>query len=245
LAGFTGKSPSDLSLTFAKEKVMPENYRKLEGMRFDFVSGSVAKESDHIACTFTFNAVLDFTHFVHMSDAYVPGYLDSYINAITPRLDGVAHHALYNRFNSAAGNIGTVKELVSVFSSPNNYYDIWSSIGGGLLMRYHKPQFHMIGDQLQVTGGQDFRWEIEPRIKRKIEPQDVPDIYFVWALSVLKADPDNPFHEPEKIVTLGDSEESLVDVGGKQIRKGTRYLVGRNLRLGEINPEQILTAGYP
>jgi len=135
--------------------------------------------------------------------------------------------------------------LVSVFSSPNNYYDIWSSIGGGLLMRYHKPQFHMIGDQLQVTGGQDFRWEIEPRIKRKIEPQDVPDIYFVWALSVLKADPDNPFHEPEKIVTLGDSEEALVDVGGKPIRKGTRYLVGRNLRLGEINPEQILTAGYP
>jgi len=240
---------------------MPEDYRKLEGMKFDFVSGSVVKESDHIACTFTFMAMLDFTHFVHMSDAYVPGYLDSYINAITPRLDGVAHHGLYNRFNSAAGNIGTVKELVSVFSSPNNYYDIWSSIGGGLLMRYHKPQFHMVGDQLQVTGGQDFRWEIEPRIKRKIEPrikrkieprikrkiepQDVPDIYFVWALSVLKADPDNPFHEPEKIVTLGDSEEALVDVGGKQIRKGTRYLVGRNLRLGEINPEQILTAGYP
>ena len=224
---------------------MPENYRKLEGMRFDFVSGSVAKESDHIACTFTFNAVLDFTHFVHMSDAYVPGYLDSYINAITPRLDGVAHHGLYNRFNSAAGNIGTVKELVSVFSSPNNYYDIWSSIGGGLLMRYHKPQFHMIGDQLQVTGGQDFRWEIEPQIKRKIEPQDVPDIYFVWALIVLKAYPEDPFHQPEEIVTLGDSEEALVDVGGKPIRKGTRYLVGRNLRLGEINPEQILTAGYP
>lgn len=224
---------------------MPDNYRKLEGMRFEFVSGSVVKESDHIACTFTFMAMLDFTHFVHMSDAYVPGYLDSYINAITPRLDGVAHHGLYNRFNSAAGNIGTVKELVSVFSSPNNYYDIWSSIGGGLLMRYHKPQFHMIGDQLQVTGGQDFRWEIEPRIKRKIEPQDVPDIYFVWALIVLEADPDDPFHQPEQIVTLGDSEETLVDVGGKQIRKGTRYLVGRDLRLGEINPEQILTAGYP
>ena len=224
---------------------MPDNYRKLEGMRFEFVSGSVVKESDHIACTFSFMAMLDFTHFVHMSDAYVPGYLDSYINAITPRLDGVAHHGLYNRFNSAAGNIGTVKELVSVFSSPNNYYDIWSSIGGGLLMRYHKPQFHMIGDQLQVTGGQDFRWEIEPRIKRKIEPQDVPDIYFVWALIVLKAYPEDPFHQPEEIVTLGYSEEAFVDVGGSPIRKGTRYLVGRDLRLGAINPAQILTAGYP
>jgi len=103
----------------------------------------------------------------------------------------------------------------------------------------------MVGDQLQVTGGQDFRWEVEPQVERKIEPQDVPDIYFVWALIVLKADPDNPFHQPEEIVTLGDSEEALVDVGGKPIRKGTRYLVGRDLRLGAINPEQILTAGYP
>ncbi|WP_282412755.1 hypothetical protein [Pseudomonas sp. PS01299] len=228
---------------------MQENYRKLEGMRFEFVSGSVAKESDHIACTFTFKAMLDFTHFVHMSNAYVPGYLDSYINAIKPRLDGVAHHSLYNRFNSAAGNIGTVEELVRVFSSPNNYSDTWSSNGTGLLARYHKPQFHMVGDQLQVTGGQDFRWEVEPeverKIERKIEPQDVPDIYFVWALSVLKAYPEDPFHQPEEIVTLGDSEEALVDVGGKPIRKGTRYLVGRDLRLGAINPEQILTAGYP
>ena len=220
---------------------MPENYRKLEGMRFEFVSGAVAKESDHIACTFTFKAMLDFTHFVHMSNAYVPGCLDSYINAIKPRLDGVAHHSLYNRFNSAAGNIGTVEELVRVFSSPNNYSDTWGSNGTALQMRYHKPQFHMVDDQLQVTGGQDFRWEVEG----EIEPQDVPDIYFVWALIVLKAYPEDPFHQPEEIVTLGYSEEAFVDVGGSPIRKGTRYLVGRDLRLGAINPAQILTAGYP
>lgn len=99
----------------------------------------------------------------------------------------------------------------------------------------------MVDDQLQVTGGQDFRWEVEG----EIEPQDVPDIYFVWALIVLKAYPEDPFHQPEEIVTLGYSEEAFVDVGGSPIRKGTRYLVGRDLRLGAINPAQILTAGYP
>lgn len=216
---------------------MPENYRKLEGMRFEFVSGSVAKESEHIACTFTFKAMLDFTHFVHMSNAYVPGYLDSSTNAIKPRLDGIAHHGLYNRFNSAAGKIDNVRALVNVFSSPNNYFDIWS--GNGLQMRYHKPQFDTVGNEIKITGGQDFRWENEQEIK----PQDVPNIQFNWALSVLKAHPHDPFHEPEEIVTLGYFEETFVDVGGKQIRKGTRYLVGRDLLLGEIKPKQILTAG--
>jgi hypothetical protein len=237
LAGFTGKSPSDLSLTFAMEKVMPEDYRKLEGMKFDFISGSVVKESVHIACTVTFMATLDFTDFKHMSNAYVPGYLDSSTNAIKPELEGVAYHGLYNRFNSAAGKIGNVRALVDVFSSPNNYFDIWS--GNGLQSRYHKPQFDTVGEQIIITGGQDFRWEDE----REIKPQDVPNIHFTWALSVLKAHPDIPFHEPEKVVIFGYSEQEYVEVGGKPIRKGTRYLVGRDLLLGEINPKQILIAG--
>lgn len=220
---------------------MLENYRQLEGMRFEFVSGAVVKESVHITCTVTFRAVLDFTHFVQMSNTYVPGYLASQHNAIKPVLEGVAHHSLYNRFNSAAGNIGTVEELVRVFSSPNNYFDIWAGIGNGigLQMRYHKPQFDMVGGQLQVTGGQDYRWEDE----REIKPQDVPDIHFSWGLNVLKAHPDDPFHQPDEIVRFGYAEQAFVEVGGRPIRKGTRYMVGRELRLGAINPKQILTAG--
>lgn len=216
---------------------MQENYRKLEGMRYEFVSGSVVKESVHIACTVTFMATLDLTHFKHMSNRYVPGYLDSSTNAIKPELEGVAYHGLYNRFNSAAGNIGTVEALVRVFSSPDNYFDIWS--GNGLQMRYQKPRFDTVGDQIKITGGRDYRWEDE----REIKPQDVPNIHFTWALSVLKARPDDPFHEPDEIVRFGYSEQEYVEVEGRPIRKGARYLVGRDLLLGEINPKQILIAG--
>ncbi|MBK5299909.1 MULTISPECIES: hypothetical protein [Gammaproteobacteria] len=221
---------------------MAVDYRQLEGMRFEFVSGAVVKEPVHmLTCTITFMALLDFTHFKHMSNVLVPGYLASQQNAIRPVLEGVAHHRNYNRFGSAAGKIDTVEALSKVFSSPDNYFNIWAGIGDGigLQMRYHTPQFDMVGGHLQVTGGQDFRWEDE----REIKPQDVPDIHFTWTLNVLKAHPDDPFHQPEEIVRFGYSEQAFVEVGGRLIRKGTHYMVGRELRLGAINPKQILTAG--
>ena len=50
------------------------------------------------------------------------------------------------------------------------------------------------------------------------------------------------FHESEEIVTFGCPEQEYVEVGGRPVRKGPRYLVGRDLLLGEIKPEQILIA---
>jgi hypothetical protein len=214
------------------------DYRQLEGMGLEFVSGSVVQELAHmLTYTVTFTAVLDFTHFVQMSNVYVPGYLASEHNAVKPVLEGMAYHVFYNRFGSAAGNIGTTDALSKVFASPDNYLNEWADVG--LQRRYHKPRFDMVNGQLQVTGGQDFRWEDE----REIKPQDVPDVHFSWTLNVLKASPDDPFHQPDEIVRFGYAEQAFVEVGGRPIRKGTRYMVGRELQLGAINPKQILTAG--
>lgn len=52
-----------------------------------------------------------------------------------------------------------------------------------------------------------------------------------------------PLIAPATAVVLGYAEEDFVVVEGTRMRRGTRYMVGRELQFGAINPKQILTAG--
>ncbi|MEO8645041.1 hypothetical protein [Pseudomonas sp.] len=214
-------------------------YRKLQGMALEFVSGVL--EEDRLERTISYSAAfdmaLDFTHFVQMANAYIPGYLNSPINAIRPELDGIGYHNSYNYLSTAAGNIGDNHALFDVFTPSSNYMNEW--VGGGLEARYHKPQFNVVDGRLQVVGRKDYRWEDN----REINVEDLPVIRFQWALNLMlghtfSVDP----KAPSSVVLLGYAEEDLVEVEGLQMHRGTRYMVGRTLHLGPIHKEQVLTA---
>ncbi|MGF6125646.1 hypothetical protein QF019_000835 [Pseudomonas frederiksbergensis] len=108
-------------------------YRKLQGMELEFVSGRLEENpaGRSIGYTVTFDMSLDFTHFVQMANLYIPGYLSSPVNAIRPELDGLAYHYDINYLSDAAGNIGDNAALFDLFIHPDFYMDEWSS-GGGL-----------------------------------------------------------------------------------------------------------------
>lgn len=80
-------------------------YRKLQGMELTFVEGELKRNNGErtISYSVTFDMSLDFTHFVQMANVYIPGYLDSPINAIRPELDGLAYHYSYNYFSARQG----------------------------------------------------------------------------------------------------------------------------------------------
>jgi hypothetical protein len=220
--------------------VMAElEYRKLQGMALEFVSGVL--EEDRLECTIsysaTFDMTLDFTHFVQMANAYIPGYLNNPINAIRPELVGFGYHHSYNYFFDAAGNIGDNHALFGVFTSSGNYMDEWSD--EGLEERYHKPQFSVVDGRLQVVARKDFRWGRG----REISVEDLPVIRFQWALNLMRGhDFSVAPKAPSSVVVLGYAEEDLVEVEGLQMHRGTRYMVGKALHLGPIHKEQILTA---
>jgi len=219
--------------------VMAEReYRKLQGMALEFVSGVLEENQLErtISYSATFNLTLDFTHFVQVANAYIPGYLSNPINAIRPELDGFAYHYAYNYFFDAAGNIGDNRALFDVFTSPRYYMDQWSS--GGLEERYHKPQFSVVDGRLQVVSRKDFRWEN----KREINVEDLPVIRFQWALNLMLGHDFFDQKAPSSVVVLGYAEEDFVEVEGLQMHRGTRYMVGKALQFGPINKEQILTA---
>ncbi|MGF6125645.1 hypothetical protein QF019_000834 [Pseudomonas frederiksbergensis] len=78
---------------------------------------------------------------------------------------------------------------------------------------------------------------------RQIEISDLPVIPFQWALNLLKGDEVQPSDvAPETIVVLMYCHEDLVEVEGRQMFKGMRYIKGPQLRFGDILPGQILTA---
>jgi hypothetical protein len=217
--------------------VMAEHeYRKLQGMALEFVSGVLEEDrlERTISYSATFDMTLDFTHFVQMANAYIPGYLNSPVNAIRPELDGFGYHASYNQFFDAAGNIGDNHALFDVFTHSRNYVDEWST--EELQDRYHKPQFSVVDGRLQVVARKDFRWEN----KREINVEDLPVIPFQWALNLMLG------HPGQKtlitIVVLGYAEEDFVEVQGLQMLRGTQYMVGKALHFGPIHKEQILTA---
>lgn len=216
-------------------------YKKLHGMELEFVSGIVKEKPCEraIGYSVTFKESLDFLDFKHMANSYITDYLDSPINAIRPELDGFAYHHSYSYFSDAAGKIDNNAALVNVFSSPDDYMDQWSS--GGLERRYGKPEFNIVDGHLQITARTDFRWEDD---NRQIVIGDLPIIRFQWALNILEGHFVSPeVAAPTTKVVLGYAQEDLVEVEGLQMLRGTLYMIGRKLELGEIRKEQILTAG--
>ncbi|ROM78266.1 hypothetical protein BK654_09815 [Pseudomonas brassicacearum] len=220
-------------------------YKKLEGMNLEFVSGMLEANGGEraISCSFTFDMTLDFTRFVKMANGYIPGYLEHDINAIRPELDGLAYHVSYNYFADAAGNIGSNEALFRVFGHPDYYLNDWSS--GGLEKRYGKPAFQIIDGRLRINARTDFRWE-DP--KQLIEIADLPIIQFQWALNLMEGHwslperPSSDIKAPSTVAVLMYANEDLIEAEGLQIFRGTRYLRGRALDFGPIKPEQILTA---
>ncbi|WP_238541972.1 hypothetical protein [Pseudomonas sp. GM50] len=221
--------------------VMAESqYKKLQGMELAFVSGVLEENSLEraIGYSVTFRMSLDFTHFVLMANQYIKGYLNDPLNAIRPELGGLAYHYSYNYFFGAAGSIKSSLALFEVFTNPLYYMTEWSA--GTLQRRYGKPGFAVVDGKLQVTARMDFR----RKDKRPMLIGDLPVIQFGWALNLMQGHKFSfPLTAPATVVVLGYAEEDFVAVGDTRMRRGTRYMVGRELQFGAINPKQILTAG--
>jgi hypothetical protein len=216
-----------------------EGYRQLSNMKLAFVSGALERDADRkvLSYTVTFRLSLDFVDFLHISNQFAPGYLNDPLNAIRPELGGFAYHFSYNYFFSAAGNINTSEALFEVFAKPEYYFDGWAT--ADLEHRYNKPAFQYIGGDLQVTARRDYRWADG----REIEIADLPTIPFGWELNVMQGhEMVDPPIAPGSVVLLGYASPEMVDVGGGQMRKGTRYMIGSELQLGAISEAQILTA---
>ncbi|MHC8325639.1 hypothetical protein [Pseudomonas sp. LB1P83] len=215
-------------------------YRKLQGMELKFVSGVLKNKpaESAIGYSVTFRMSLDFTHFVQVANAWIPGYLNFEENAIRPVLDGLANHDSFNYLGSSAGNIHSAEALCRIFDDPRYYNDQWSA--GVLQQRAHKPEFSFVDGQLQVVATLDYRHTK----KREIRVNDLPVIKFQWALDVMLGhDVADDSKSPAAVVMLGYAQEELVEAEGSQMNRGTRYMVGSKLEFGEIREEQILTAG--
>jgi hypothetical protein len=215
--------------------------RKLEGMTLEYVSGRLEEnpKEKSIRYTVSFDMDLDFTHFVQMANAYIPGYLGNPVNAVRPELDGLGYHYSYNFLFGAAGNIRDNHALFELFTSAKYYDDQWAT-GPRLEVRYGKPDFVAAGRKLRVTARKDLRL---PEGARQIEIGDLPIIQFHWALNLLQSDITFPeVSAPVTKVVLMYMEEDYVEVEGEQILRGTRYLNGMQLKFGNIAPKQILTA---
>lgn len=216
-------------------------YRKLEGMTLEYVSGRLEENPKERAIRYTvsFDMDLDFTHFVHMASDYIPGYLDSPVNAIRPELDGLASHYSYNYLFGAAGKIRDNQALFELFTSPGYYMDQWAS-SLGLEVRYGKPVFEIVGRKLRITARRDFRVLDGTR---QIEIGDLPIIQFHWALNLLQGELTIPeVRAPMTKVVLMYMDEDSVEIEGRQVLRGTRYMNGKHLDFGTIAPKQILTA---
>ncbi|GGK43250.1 hypothetical protein SAMN04490189_0784 [Pseudomonas koreensis] len=218
------------------------NYRKLEGMALDFVSGRLQKNASEraIGYSVTFDMDLDFTHFVHMANVLSPGFLNSPVNAIRPELDGFAYHYSYNYLFDAAGNIHDNAALFKLFTPPNYYMDQWAE-GAALDVRYAKPVFEVQGNTLRITARRDFRL---PGGTEQIEISDLPLMQFRWALNLLENHEKFPedIAAPATKVVFMYMEEDLVEVDDEQLYRGTRYIHGNQLQFGDIVAKQVLTA---
>lgn len=216
-------------------------FKKLQGMEVEFVSGSLEQypRDRAIGYTVTFKLMLDFTHFVQMASAYIPGYLQDPTNAIRPELGGLAYHHTYSPFNGAAGKIINNAKLFELFTTPDSYMDGW--ISEAMERRYHRPEFNIEGDLLFITARQDFRWE-DPA--RQIEIKDLSIIPFHWALTlIVQARKEPEIITPVSMVTLMYMQEDRVVIEGVEVLKGVRYIDGKTLCFGPITEKQVLTAG--
>lgn len=215
-------------------------YRKLEGMDVEFVSGRLEENPRERAIGYTvvFKLKLDFTHFVQMASQYIPGYLNEPTNAIRPELGGLAYHHTYNYFFGAAGKIDSSEKLFDIFARPDFYMEDW--INGALERRYRKPEFAIVDGALLITARQDFRWE-DPG--RQIKIEDLPITTFHWALSLIETVgkvPESIY--PVTKVVLMYTHEDVVEVEGVPMLRGMRYIDGKKLKFGAITDKQVLTA---
>lgn len=216
-------------------------YRKLPGMEMEFVSGKLERDAGERAIFYevTFSLKLDFLNFLVMANQYIPGYLDTPINAIRPELAGFAYHYSYNYFFGAAGNISDNPSLFALFTDPGYYMDQWASDGGPVERRYGKPSFTVVGNQLRITTRQYFRLDAGAP---PIEISDLPFIRFEWALNLMEGQEKSTNVAPVTRAVLMYMEEDVVDAGGQSVFRGTRYLDNASLSIGPITSAHILVA---
>ncbi|KAB0506244.1 MULTISPECIES: hypothetical protein [Pseudomonas] len=217
---------------------MENQYTRLEGMGLKFVSGNVEHrlEEGAIGYTIKFKLLLDFEAFKVAANAAIPGYLDSFINAIRPELGGLAYHLWYNYFSDAAGKIHSFERLCEVFSWAGNYFDQWTE--GSLARRYAKPTFEVVGNDIFITCGQYFRWSDR---KREIVIGDLPVVSFFWGLGLMQGHT-RLERAPGHVLTLGYVYEDLVEVDGAPMNRGMLYMRGHQLAFGKISANDIRIA---
>lgn len=219
-------------------------YIKLQGMEVEFVSGVLEQRTADraIGYTVTFKLMLDFTHFKQMANAYSANYLEVSNNAIRPELEGLAYHNNYSVIGASAGKIVNSAMLFELFTDPDLYLDVW--INSEMERRFGKPQFVIEGNALLLTARQDFRWE---NPEREIKIEDLPIIWFDWALTLIEQRTKVSWGLPERttpisVVTFMYPQNEVVVIEGKELLKGARYINGKELSFGPITPEQVLTA---
>ncbi|MHC8349559.1 hypothetical protein ACYZT7_09310 [Pseudomonas sp. RT4P38] len=227
-------------------EILQGPYKNLQGMKLEFVSGVLEErpEKKEIGYTVTFKLSLDFDLFEEAANIHIPGYFNRYFNAIRPELRGLAYHYSQSFFGDSAGKILKNEDLFGRFTHQSFYYDDW--MDGNLLRRYGKPNFEIVDGQLQVTAMQDFRLEND-----EIQISDLPIIQFDWALNLMMDHwlwGSNIFEAPRSpvsIVIFGCTQEELMTIEGEEMRLDTRYMVGKDLKFGDIQKEMILTARKP
>lgn len=219
-------------------------YRKLQGMEVEFLSGVLEQRTADraIGYTVTFKLMLDFTHFKQMANVYSANYLEVSNNAIRPELEGLAYHNHYSVIGASAGKIVNSAMLFELFTDPDLYLDAW--INNEMERRFGKPQFVIEGNALLITARQDFRWE---NPEREIKIEDLPIIWFDWALTLIEQRTNVSWGLPERttpisVVTFMYTQDEVVVIEGTEMLKGARYINGKRLSFGPISPEQVLIA---
>jgi hypothetical protein len=219
-------------------------YRKLQGMEVEFVSGVLEQRTADRAIGYTvkFRLILDFTHFKQMANAYSANYLEVSSNAIRPELEGLAYHNHYSVIGASAGKIVNSAMLFELFTDPDLYLDGW--INNEMERRFGKPEFVIEENALLITARQDFRWE-DPQ--REIKIEDLPIIWFDWALTLIEQRTKVSWGLPERstpisVVTFMYTKDNVVVIEGTRLLEGVRYINGKTLSFGPITPEQVLTA---
>ncbi|ABA73302.1 hypothetical protein [Pseudomonas fluorescens] len=90
-----------------------------------------------------------------------------------------------------------------------------------------------------MTARQYFRFGVDVPA---IEIRDLPFIRCQWALNLMLGHTKSTSVAPASVVVLMQAEETLVDVEGVSVFKGTPYLDKTSLAFGSISPSQILIA---
>lgn len=214
-------------------------YIKLQGMEVEFVSGVLEQRTADraIGYSVTFKLMLDFTHFKQMANAYSANYLEVSSNAIRPELEGLAYHNHYSVIGASAGKIVNSAMLFELFTDPDLYLDVW--INSEMERRFGKPQFVIEGNALLITARQDFRWQ---NPEREIKIEDLPIIWFDWALTLIEQRTKVSRTTPVSVVTFMYMQDEVVVIEGTKLLKGARYINGKKLSFGPITPEQVLIA---